>query len=59
MSFSAVLGRSSAVASSRTRSLYFGEDLHRHDGAALLELDLADVADAHAGDADGLALARA
>ena len=32
-------------------------DVHPHDRAAVLELDLADVADPHAGDADGLALA--
>ena len=58
MSFSPVLGRSSAVASVWTRSLYSRVDVHRDDRVAVLELDLADVADAHAGDAHGLALAR-
>ena len=57
MSFSPVLGRSSAVALVWTRSLYSGSMSISIDGVAVLELDAADVADAHAGDAHGLALA--
>ena len=34
-------------------------EVHRHDGAAVLQVDLRDVADPHARHADGLALARA
>ena len=34
-----------------------GVDVHRHDPAAVLEVDARDVADAHAGHADGLPLA--
>ena len=45
MSFVPVLARSSAVASSRMKPLYFGSSCEGHDGLAVLEVDLADVAD--------------
>ena len=57
MSLRPVLGRSSAVAFGVDQVLVLLVDVHLDHGAAVLELDAADVADAHAGDADGLALA--
>ena len=45
MSFRPVLGRSSAVASVADEVLVLRVDVHLDDRAAVLELDLADVAD--------------